>query len=185
MSHSKNDINTNIIAHIERFHPTYTSKEKKEVYHVLKKLANDQKKREEEDPLFGEEAYRTHVRQTQHNYNKKKYPQYHRMNNNYFRAVTSSASKKENRRVSATQKQKLARNKKHVEEQEFQKILQKERNERNKSLREKANREKDIPGKPKMFGMMYATPSFSPSVSLNSRGNPRPRRKSPRKSLSK
>jgi hypothetical protein len=69
-----------------------------------------------------------------------------------------------------------------VEEQELQKILQKERNERNKALREKANREKDIPGKPKMLGMMYATtPSFSPSVSSNSRGNPRPRRKSPKK----
>ena len=174
MSHS---INKALVAHIERFHPTYTPHEKKEAYHLLKKIENDLKKAEEEDPLFGEKAYRNHVRQTQHNYNKKKYPQYHRMNNRYFRNVISNLSVKVNRSESAERKQKLAGNKKRIEEQALQKILQKERNETHKAL----HKQYCAPNQPKMFGMMCGKPSFS----TQPHGNPRPtRRKYPRKSSS-
>jgi hypothetical protein len=147
-------MNKALVAHIERFHPTYTPHEKKEVYHVLKKLENNQKKREEDDPLFGEKAYRNHVRNTQRNYNKKKYPQYHRMNNRYFHNVTSNLSVKVNRSESAQRKQNLASNKKRVEEQALQKRLQKETNETHKALRNQYC----APGQPKMFGMMCGKP---------------------------
>jgi len=96
------------------------------------------------------------------------------MNNRYFHNVTSSASKKENRRESAERKQKLAGNKKRIEEQALQKILQKERNETHKAL----HKQYCAPNQPKMFGMMCGKPSFS----TQPHGNPRPtRRKSPKK----